>query len=290
MKKDLIAVALSLLLTMPVFAGQVMGPTQRAATPVQDQMISRVIEYRSRELNTIHTRKGYATLVMLPDEEDIVEVTAGDSAFWVIDASRNFVHLKPAKDGAQSNLNIISKRGNVYTFLLAEGPAGAPIDVRVVVELKERTMRVKAGMEPEEVARPDPTRDTELRTAKDDGVQWKTKAEAASAELEQTRKALAEYADHLGFYDHNDVKTQRQPFFIEAAFTDGRATYIRILPFAVAKQLPLSFFDVGTGKMVPAELHANTYVIHKVLIRFYVAQAQTASGGHKEVFTLLPEY
>jgi type IV secretory pathway VirB9-like protein len=71
-------------------------------------------------------------MVLLPDGE-ILDVICGDRDFWVITATHNIAHVKPAKEGAATNMNLVTASGAVYSFLLTEkGGAGTP-DLKVYV-------------------------------------------------------------------------------------------------------------------------------------------------------------
>ena len=37
-----------------------------------------------------------------------------------MNGNQNFAYVKPAKIGAQTNLNLVTASGNVYSFVLAE--------------------------------------------------------------------------------------------------------------------------------------------------------------------------
>ena len=66
-------------------------------------------------------------MVLLPDGEEILDVICGDRDFWVITATHNIAHVKPAKEGAATNLNLVTASGAVYSFLLTEkGGTGTP--------------------------------------------------------------------------------------------------------------------------------------------------------------------
>ena len=58
---------------------------------------------------------------VLPEDEEILDVVCGDKDFWVISATQNIAHVKPAKEGAATNLNLVTASGNVYSFLLHRG-------------------------------------------------------------------------------------------------------------------------------------------------------------------------
>ena len=54
------------------------------------------------------------------DGEEILDVICGDKDFWVITSTQNIAHVKPAKEGAATNLNLVTASGEVYSFLLTE--------------------------------------------------------------------------------------------------------------------------------------------------------------------------
>src|SRR3989304_1135777 len=72
----------------------------------------------ARRLVPLQTRLRYTTMIVLPDGEEILDVICGDKDFWVISATHNIAHVKPAKEGASTNLNLVAASGTVYSFLL----------------------------------------------------------------------------------------------------------------------------------------------------------------------------
>src|SRR5262249_50700684 len=85
-----------------------------------------------RTVIPLQTKLRYTTMVILPDDEEILDVLCGDQSYWVISATHNIAHIKPAKDGAATNLNLVTASGAVYSFLLSEGRASQP-DLKVYV-------------------------------------------------------------------------------------------------------------------------------------------------------------
>src|SRR5262249_18730730 len=151
---------------------------------------SREVEYRANDVIPIKTRMRFATVLIFPDGEQVVEVTCGDREFWVIDAAKNLVHVKPAKEGARSNMNVMTSNGNVYTFLLVEGlRSDSTVDVRVTVELKDAAMRQRAGLDhPFE----DPRRKQEMQSMTGQINAAKAEVEAAKTTAEEAKKAAAQ--------------------------------------------------------------------------------------------------
>ena len=77
-------------------------------------------KFGDAELRVIRTKVRFSTLIVLPEGEEIAEVTCGDKEFWVIEGKDNAVFVKPAKEGALTNVNVISKSKTIYSFLVQE--------------------------------------------------------------------------------------------------------------------------------------------------------------------------
>src|SRR5262245_33649283 len=86
-----------------------------------------------RTLIALQTRLRYTTMIVLPEGEEILDVICGDKDFWVISATHNIAHVKPAKEGAATNLNLVTASGTVYAFLLTERGGTAIPDLKVYV-------------------------------------------------------------------------------------------------------------------------------------------------------------
>jgi len=91
----------------------------------------------------LQTRIRYTTMILLPDDDEILDVVTGDRDFWVISATHNIAHVKPAKEGAATNLNLVTASGAVYSFLLTEKGNSTP-DLKVYVTPDPGTARGKA--------------------------------------------------------------------------------------------------------------------------------------------------
>ena len=63
----------------------------------------REVEASARSVIPLQTRLRYTTMIVLPEDEEILDVICGDKDFWVISATHNIAHVKPAKDGATTN-------------------------------------------------------------------------------------------------------------------------------------------------------------------------------------------
>ena len=92
----------------------------------------REVAASERGVISLQTRLRYTTMIVLPDGEEILDVICGDKDFWIISSTHNIAHVKPAKEGAATNLNLVTRSGAIYSFLLTEKSV-AP-DLKVYVE------------------------------------------------------------------------------------------------------------------------------------------------------------
>src|SRR5882724_5941981 len=117
--------------------------TALSDTPTAEvQAAAKVVHYGERDVVGVKTKLRYTTLIVLPKDEQILDFTCGDREYWVVNGNQNFAYVKPAKPGSQTNLNLVTASGNVYSFILAEvseTPEKDP-DLKVFVELREDSM------------------------------------------------------------------------------------------------------------------------------------------------------
>src|SRR5215813_4193748 len=111
-----VLVALFAPLVIPAYA-QVAGIREVAAS--------------DRNLISLQTRLRYTTMIVLPDGEEILDVICGDKDFWIISSTHNIAHVKPAKEGAATNLNLVTGSGIIYSFLLTEKSVAPDLKVYV---------------------------------------------------------------------------------------------------------------------------------------------------------------
>src|SRR5262249_28123255 len=100
---------------------------------------ARVVKYGKEDVVPVHAKIRFSTLIVLPDDEEILDFTTGDREFWIINGSHNFCYVHPAQAGIRSNLNLITASGHVYSFLLTEtsSDANTPPDLKLFIEPKE---------------------------------------------------------------------------------------------------------------------------------------------------------
>ncbi|HKN45500.1 MAG TPA: TrbG/VirB9 family P-type conjugative transfer protein, partial [Propionibacteriaceae bacterium] len=116
------ALALTVISTTPVLLS-----AQTQGTGIREVSAS------ARSLIPLQTKLRYTTMVVLPEGEEILDVICGDRDFWVISSTHNMAHVKPAKEGAATNMNLVTASGAVYSFLLTEKSGNGMPDLKVYV-------------------------------------------------------------------------------------------------------------------------------------------------------------
>ena len=81
-------------------------------------------------------------MIVLPEGEEILDVICGPNDFWVITSTQNIAHVKPAKEGAATNMNLITASGEVYSFLLTEKNGSSMPALKVYVNADPTRRRV----------------------------------------------------------------------------------------------------------------------------------------------------
>ena len=111
---------------------------------------ARTVQYHSQDIVPIRAKVKYTTLIELPTTEKIMEAATGDKEFWIVDVVGNFCFVHPAKQGISSNLNLITDKGNIYSFTLQDISATSTTpDLKVIVEPADRSAIVAASGPPQ---------------------------------------------------------------------------------------------------------------------------------------------
>ena len=232
--------ALCLALPSPVAAAQ--------------QASARTVQYHAQDIVSIHAKLKYTTLIELPPTEKIMEAATGDKDFWIVDVVGNFCFVHPAKQGISSNLNLITDRGNIYSFTLQDISSSADVpDLKVIVHPADQSAILAASGPPQFVP-----------AAQAD--QMKEQLEALQSHLTQAMDEFkSAYPMQLKF-DYA-FKPNEAPFDIQSIYHDDKFTYIK-----TNAPEKFSIYEMKDGKpdLVPYDLREGTYIIPKVMDSGYV--------------------
>lgn len=216
----------------------------------------REVTASDRTVIPLHTKIRYTTMILLPDGEEILDVVCGDRDFWVISAAQNIAHVKPAKEGASTNLNLVTASGIVYSFLLNEGKQ-PQADLKVYVTADPNAPR----------GQPKYYSANQVTALQAELTQARVALEAATVRTTEAVSTFRrEYPGRLEFA-YGTPKYER-PFFVRSIWHDGEFTFVR----SDARELP-ALYEVRDGQpsLVNFQVQDGTYVIPKVLERGYLA-------------------
>jgi type IV secretory pathway VirB9-like protein len=236
---------------VPLVLGLTLAST--IASIAQDTS-ARTVQYHSQDIVPIHAKLKYTTLIEVPPTEKIMEAATGDKDFWVVDVVGNFCFVHPAKAGISSNLNLITDKGNIYSFTLQDvsGSTATP-DLKVLIEPADRSSIVAANGPPQFVP---------------------------AAQLEQSKVQLAALRSQIGQavdeyksayptqlkFDYV-YKPNEAPFDIQSIYHDDKFTYIK-----TNAPEKFSVYEMKDGKpnLISYGLREGTYIIPKVMDSGYV--------------------
>lgn len=265
-------------------------PDRRITAPVSARVTAApVIEYDPAEVPTIYTKIRYATAIVFPDAERIVEVVCGDKDWWQVAGPDRIVYIKPSKAGITTNLTVIGTSGNIYQFFLQEisrDPAtDLPIDQSAPKELTRRPyVRVSMVLPPQQVQQlvasgPKYIPRAEFESTVQD---YQQQLQAAQAEIRDTKtnakqvieqelsRIRTNYPAALQF--NYQIALGVKPFFVTAMFADDRFTYLKL----ESDEAP-AIYEVKDGKpnLVNFDFVNGVFVIRKVVDQGYLAIGKT---------------
>jgi type IV secretion system protein VirB9 len=244
-----------------------------AVTTAASAQTAREVGYSPQSIVALRAKLRYTTMVILPEQEEILDFVCGDKEFWVVSGAQNLAYIKPAKAGVSTNLNLVTASGRVYSFVLTEG--GGDPDLKVFVSLDE-AMAPRSGGQPRlfSAAQVDEFRreaEDARRDADDARKQLDAAREAAEKTIDERVSAFrASFPTELKFpYRY---KANAKPFNVSAIYTDGRFTYIR----AGAAELPALYELIENGasntpNLINFQVENGVYIVPKVLERGYLA-------------------
>jgi type IV secretion system protein VirB9 len=239
----------------------------RVAAATAAEPGARLVKYSKEDIVPVHAKLRFSTLIVLPDEEEILDFTTGDREFWIINGSHNLCYVHPAQAGIRSNLNLITASGHVYSFLLTEIGSDSTVqpDLKLFIEPKEGSA-IGTVLRGYVHAADAEAYKKEMADLRQQAAEQVRNAQAhAAEEINQFRSA---YATKLHFDYQFDPKASREPFLVLAIYHDDLFTYIR----SAARDKPI-FYELKDGKpnLVSFQLENGVYIVPKVVDAGYLA-------------------
>jgi type IV secretory pathway VirB9-like protein len=238
-------------------------------THAATEATARVVKYSKEDIVPVRAKLRFSTLIVLPEDEEILDFTTGDKEFWVINGAHNLCYVHPAQAGIRSNLNLITASGHVYSFLLTEisNQPNAEPDLKIFVEPKEGSgIAVSAGLRGYVSAGEAEAYKKELETLRSQTADQIHAAQAQSTE--QLNHFRSSYATKLQFDYALDSKAGREPFLVSAIYHDDSFTYIK----CAAREKP-ALYEIKDGKpnLISFQFENGVYIAPKIIDTGYLA-------------------
>ena len=230
---------------------------------------ARVVKYGKQDIVPVRAKLRYSTLIVLPDDEEILDFTTGDKDFWVINGSHNLCYIHPAQAGIRSNLNLITASGHVYSFLLSEisnEPTADP-DLKIFVEPREGSAAPEnAGLRGYVSVGEAQAYKKELETLR---TQTEDQIRAAQTQAtEQVSRFRSTYATKLQFDYPLDPRAAREPFLVSTIYHDDVFTYIR----CAAREKPALYeLKDGNPNLISFQFENGVYIAPKIIDTGYLS-------------------
>jgi type IV secretory pathway VirB9-like protein len=224
---------------------------------------ARTVKYSQQDIIPVRAKLRFSTLIVLPQNEDILDFATGDKEFWIINGAHNLCYVHPAQAGIRSDLHLITSTGRVYSFLLTEisnEPSAEP-DLKLFVEPKDEssiggTAALQGYVRASEAEAY--KKELEALHAQTDGQIHAAEARVA----EQVNKYKADYQKKLLFDYELDKKAPREPFLVSMIYHDEAFTYIK----CSAPEKP-ALYEIKDGKpnLINFQVENGVYIAPKVI-------------------------
>jgi type IV secretory pathway VirB9-like protein len=270
--KPLIPIVVSIGFTLASMPLHATSPTH----PLQPSAPRTVAVSESQTPPVIRAGLLQSTLIVLPAQEKVANVFAGDTVDWVFDgghvASR-FISVKPKTAGGSTDIHIVSDHGNEYTLQLREVSSDddAHYDSKVLIEPSDKAAKDRLTQLPVFVPAAD------LDKAKQEAVAAQA-AQTATLKAEQTKEETyrSQYPGSLHFDFAWDEKKGKE-LGLQQIWRDDKFTYLRgqfqetpALYEVRDKKPSLINFDFSNGLyVVPKELDNGYLAIGKQKVDFH---------------------
>jgi len=214
---------------------------------------ARTVQYHSQDIVPIRAKVKYTTLIVVPATEKVMEAATGDKDFWIVDVVGSFCFVHPAKPGISTNLNLITDKGNIYSFTLQDiSSQGGEPDLKVIIQPADQSS-ITASTGPAQY----------VPAAQLD----QTKQQLATLQSHVTQ-AVDEYKSAYPMQLKFDYTFKNEdPFAVQSIYHDDKFTYIK-----TTASEKFSVYEMKDGKpdLINYDLRDGTYIIPKIVDKGYI--------------------
>jgi type IV secretory pathway VirB9-like protein len=239
-----------------------------AAAQAGTEAGARIVKYAKEDIVPVKAKLRFSTLLVLPEEEEILDFTTGDKEFWIINGAHNLCYVHPAQTGIRSNLNLITASGHVYSFVLTEisNQANDEPDLKLFIEPKEVSgIGANNGLRGYVSAGEAQAYKKELESLRLETAEQIRAARLQSAE--EINRFRSTYAAKLQFNYKLEAKAGREPFLVSAIYHDDSFTYIK----CQAREKP-ALYEIKDGKpnLISFQVENGVYIATKIIDTGYL--------------------
>lgn len=218
-----------------------------------------------------------STLIVLPDQEKVANVYAGDTVGWVFDAGHvasHFISVKPKIANGSTDIHIVSDHGNEYTLQLHEVSADADdhYDSKVLIAPSDKAAKDRLTQMPVFVPAAD------LERAKQEAIAAKA-AQAAELKAEQAKEESyrSQYPGSLHF-DYTWDAGKGHSLGLQQIWRDDKFTYLR----GQFQETP-ALYELKDGKpsLINFDFSNGLYTVPKRLDSGYLAIGKQKVEFHR---------
>ena len=218
-----------------------------------------------------------STLILLPAEEKVANVFAGDTVDWVFDgghvASR-YISIKPKVAGSTTDVHIVSDHGNEYTLQLREVSADEDphFDSKIFIAPSDKAAKERLSELPVFVPA------AELDKVKQEAAASQA-AQAATLEAEKKQEEAyrSQYPGSLHF-DYTWDKSKGKELGLQEIWRDDKFTYLR----GQFQETP-ALYEVKDKKpsLINSDFSNGLYTVPKQLDNGYLAIGKQKVEFHR---------
>ena len=224
---------------------------------------ARHVEAGPDEVIEVRARLRFATAIVLPEDERILDWVCGDAEYWSVQGTANLAFVKPTAAEIRTNVTLVTDKGNVYTLLFREiGDEPEDPDLKLFLSPRGSQEDQREGLDPLRFEPRGAAARFERQVA-EAREQAREAGERALRQIETDRERFrSSYPATLRFDYALDRRAESEPFKVLAMWRDDRFTYIRADP----EEAPVLYEERdGEPSLVPYDFEDGLYVTRRLL-------------------------
>lgn len=222
---------------------------------------ARTVEVGPEDVVEVRARARFATTVVLPRGERILDWVCGDADYWSVQGAANLAFVKPTAEGVSTNVTLVTDQGRVYTLLFREAGADAEPELKVFLRPTGEGAAL-AGLPPVRFEPRGAAAALERQVAEAERQAAETERRAHLEVADRTAAFRAAYPSAMRFDYVLEGGAGKAPFGVEAMWRDNRFTYIRADP----EETPALYESRdGQPALVPYDFSDGLYVTRRLL-------------------------